>query len=1303
MINRLEDKEVYNPIREHIKINFEQVDNVDHALAYISNDLSIKSFNPQKSRVLIFVPTRKKSENISELLSAKLNSDNLSYGNKIDFYHAGLDGIEREEKFDQFNNGEIVMLVATKAFGMGMDIKNIHYIYHIEPASTFEDYLQEVGRAGRNQELLGEAGFSTENPIQTVCLFQKDDFKKLKDKLHDSQITWTQLNEVKEAVFEYVNQFNALNIDTETPFALPLDLLEQSNLADDKFNKDTFFRVSLYWLEKLKRIKLGVYTPTQLPIKLLNDSSSSNIGLVGDYELKKQLNSLLTGLNVYQRDNFPDSQFVMIEMNKLKAFVSNLSFGKLLGLLFRAQSLGLICIERTITLEPTKTRIDELKEWEDMESNQDPTSPILEATFELAYEILNSTTLGEQVSFNSAYLDQLSNEVIINNFVPEKIFWKETKGKQNKELSEKEIAKNQIDDFLKKRSKFALKVISFLPKVKHKTVIQITPDSEHPDITQLVYNGYQKHEDWKALLKTFKEKLYSLIQIVSQEFISENEKRFNIVELIVQLEIEDKEEDYFQKIVFMVKALGYLKGYGSLLPMGIELFIKNTAPLEEADQTSQDYAVLSEFNESNQMRELRLLALECLSGINRDEYDGYIKDYFRAASVSDIIRLLEEKLGEEHENLKAFRTEALKQAKEKLNPEQLAVYNANINQNLQIIAGPGSGKTHTLTLRVARLIQEEKVNPDNILVLAYNRAVVIELKERLERLFRALGYGKLIKRLKVFTFHGFCKFCLNKELDNLDFANWTPTFIQKAQKEPGLIAQKLGNIKYVFVDEFQDITNERMELLNLIANPESTKVCVIGDPNQSIYGYERAAVGDTMNPKPFYDRFQDIYAPLELNLINNYRSFPDILVKAEELLNLNKSKFELPPLKALKEPEKDDVYCHIIKHKNGERSWLDWLKDLIEAKEESGVNKYNQVAIMFRTNDEVYKAYNTVKEKIKGVRFRIQGGASSPYRSREFYHFLSSFEKKSEQLVESNFIEIFKKNKELTKESFPNWDKYLFNLFHCLLIEFNNFKDEETSYADLIDFIEDIANRDDGQFGKIYDNNIRKISSERAEQEVVITTMHKVKGIEYDAVIIPPSFANLPLRLGIDDNYTEQKIEEDIEEERRLLYVAYTRAKYKLVVIKYNRELSLDRNETYKFPDDTKDKLGIKIQDGIDKLNISWAAQDYPETKNKVFEKLRDNITLGSPVKLQKVTRGKYTFWEVLCNNITSGQITTKYYPMTDKTELNGFLVSSIERYTYAETLLYDEKNKTNFSNKWCEKAKTRGYIYLVDFAGFGK
>ena len=103
---------------------------------------------------------------------------------------------------------------------------------------------------------------------------------------------------------------------------------------------------------------------------------------------------------------------------------------------------------------------------------------------------------------------------------------------------------------------------------------------------------------------------------------------------------------------------------------------------------------------------------------------------------------------------------------------------------------------------------------------------------------------------------------MRDNIQNLEFDEWIPKFIEIAQYEPGIISNKLGVIRYVFVDEFQDITNERLSLLKLILNSKTTFTTVIGDPNQSIYGYERVQQGGNRSPKDNYDDFAKSYNPL---------------------------------------------------------------------------------------------------------------------------------------------------------------------------------------------------------------------------------------------------------------------------------------------------------------------------------------------------------------------------------------------------------------------------------------------------------
>jgi superfamily I DNA/RNA helicase len=1290
MIERINEQVAYNPVREHINIEFLMVADKSQQVAAILDDLLNQGFDPSLSRVLIFVRSRKLAEELTEEIIDSLEKISMPWAENVGFFHAGMDSTDRETNYDDFQNGKKLILVATKAFGMGMDIPNIHYVYHFGPSSTFEDFLQEVGRAGRNKEKLNIAGFSIENPIKTKCILTKEDFGKLKDLNHKSAISWNNIKAVQKVIFNYVSKFKPLKPNSQEAFPLPFDLLNSDSQFDEEHDKDSLFRLSLYWLERLGRIRLGLFTPAFLPIKL--NEEGINFQLIKNDEQRLEVATFCELLQAYKAAKFPEKDTIAIPMVDLRQLANNKNHFELFRFLFAAQKAKAISIDRYITLEPTELRtaeIDSLSLY-----NKGLT---IEAVFELAEKILNSTKLRGQVSFDGSYLDSLVHEVADEYFLPNKVFWTEFTKKSNKERSAEEICRKLKEDFIKKRLKFAFSIITMLPKMRHQSIIQTTENKKKGEVVNLIYNGNTTIEQWLRPLQNIKKDLDQFILKVAADFKSTGKKTLNYSDLLIKLGCEDKDLDYFPNLIFLSKALGYFKGGGTLIPMGIELFIDDISEINEKDRTGKDYPVFQDFKEGLQLKELRLLALECLSQLKkRTDQDLFIKNYFTCSSSSELLMLLEEKFGEGHPNLKAFRKEALAREEAKLSEQQRKVYDTPIDVNLQVLAGPGSGKTHTLTLRVARLIQNEQVNPEQILILAYNRAVVVELKDRLAKLFKELGYSKLISRLKVFTFHGFCKFCLENELDEVAFDSWVPEFLKKLNHSPGRINQKLGLIKYVFVDEFQDITNNRLELLKRIADPERARICVIGDPNQSIYGYDRINEGGKISPKPYYDAFARIYNPTEYNLTINYRSYPEIIAAAEDLLSKNKPEFILPKLEAFNKSEAFSNSCEIINWKETKVDWRDVLKKLLT--EEYGPGKrYQQIAIMYRSNEEVFRAFNEIQGLgLQGVRARVQGSSSSPYRSREFFHFIKLFKEKRLDSIPSSYIKNFEKEKDQILSKYSNWDNYLINLLHCILIEFQVEMGDDSTYQDLIDFIEDLTGRDEGHYAKIFEKHINEVNEGFAVRELVLTTMHKVKGVEYDAVIIPPSFTDLPLKEELDS----ARLEELIEEERRLLYVAYTRAKYRLVVLKFERELALDIGVSHIFSDKIKSSLGIVVKSGLDKFFISYGATD---SGNLHFDLIK-NLKVGQSLDLVKPTTNwflKVGSSKIGClNGKISNIITNK---SEGKSRVTGFSISSIEVWTYEETLAFDIKNETNFAKSWAEKAKERGYIYLTEFSGFGK
>lgn len=1344
-INRLENYiKAYNPIREHIAINFETSEDAEHKLTNIAQALFDSSFNPKISRCLVFVRKRKDAEENVQLLENKLNKifAGKNFTGRVAYFHAGMNAEERQEVYSSYKTGETYILLATKAFGMGMDIPNIHHVYHYGPSGTLEDYLQEVGRAGRNEKQLNNAGFSNDNPIQTKCFLEKDDFGRIKTLLQNGRITWTNLVAVYNAIKIYYSKFRNFETQRDKPIVLPFNILSQTSEFDNIHDKDQLLRLSLYWLEKLERIKLGFYAPGQLEFSGFDKPADNKIE-------SKEERKLIAEVEKAWNEKDEGSEAISIELNKLITATELSNTSDLLKLIFKCQKKKILRYENELIIYPTKKKMDELKYFND--NNRATTYyPTFEAVYELSVKLMGMTTEKQQKQFDGSILEEQKRIIAGEFFNDNSLPWLVEKDNNGIiiEKSRKKIKAEQ-KDFEQNKAKYAFTLADFIPKVRHQTLIT-HKIGQKPKIVQVIYNGCKEKEDWKKFLKEFRKDLISLLKYVSKTFIIKGTKRYNVSELALQLGLEEKETEYIENILVFANWLGYLHYEGTFLPMGIELYLQSQKEIRHEESNSTDKQIYEEFQTTQKLRELRLIALECLSEFDKKyeieeskkKKDKFITDYFGCVDSGQIISLLIDHLGEDHEALKGFRDEALKQAvygedtengerKGGLSDEQLKVYEADIDSNVQVIAGPGSGKTHTLTLRVARLIHQENIRPENILVLAYNRAVVIELKERLTKLFSLLGYSNIIGRLKVFTFAGFCKYCLRDSLRDVPVNEWEIEFNRVYQNQPGLVNIILGTIKYVFVDEFQDITETRLNLLSKIAPSHSTFLTVIGDPNQSIYGFERVDEGGSRSPKPYYDLFKQKYQPVEFHLNHNYRSYPNILTYAETVIERNTENFGVTHLIPIRKTQTQG-YREIIDWETERVDWLAKLRLILDENHPENVNeKYHQVAIMFRSNREIFRAYNKIQNaNIQNIRLRIQGESEQFTRIREIAWLLDFFKQDLNKRISRELISEFRLRKIEAINRFPNWDKYYFDFFECLILEFKIQLEDDSTHNDFIDFVEEVSKKDDGQLSKIYYKFYREVNPNERKTEVVLTTMHKVKGLEFDAVIIPPSFydADIPVfelkkliaaekkkaelnAIEFNEDLCKAVIFKDfIEEERRLMFVALTRARYRLVLFIWKREQAILNGHKLAFPPETIQQLGISIQSGYDKFFISWGAKQY--NFNNYFERIEKDIKQGDPVIITRniVNHNGNTWSEFMlsANNLLFGRLVSNPFQNEGQNYMNGFSVSGIYRYTYQDTIEYDlthfDRNgrNTNYAENWCEAAKDKGYIYIIEFSGYG-
>ena len=270
--------EDYNPIRNHISMAFKTVAASDDARrTAIEQYIQEKHVDAKLSRMLVFCLLRAQCEECADELEARLHEriGITDDGNPtVDYFHAGMSGEEREGAIERFKDGGTPYLCATKAFGMGMDIPNVHYVVHYSPPRVLEDYLQEVGRAGRSKKMYEVAGFGDKHPIPAVCLVANNDFRRHVDKLKTSQLVWSNLAEVLEIVRRFIENIRPLEEAQIKPVVVPVSLWSKDDFASDT----TMFRIALYWLEQLNRIKLGYSQPANILIELLKQDEDSGAG-----------------------------------------------------------------------------------------------------------------------------------------------------------------------------------------------------------------------------------------------------------------------------------------------------------------------------------------------------------------------------------------------------------------------------------------------------------------------------------------------------------------------------------------------------------------------------------------------------------------------------------------------------------------------------------------------------------------------------------------------------------------------------------------------------------------------------------------------------------------------------------------------------------------------------------------------------------------------------------------------------------------------------------------------------------------
>ncbi|MGV3684876.1 MAG: RecQ family ATP-dependent DNA helicase [Daejeonella sp.] len=195
-----------------------------------------------KGSGIVYVRNRRETQEISRLLNLE--------GIPAEFYHAGLDSAARSKKQLSWKSSETRVMVATNAFGMGIDKGDVRFVVHLDLPESLEAYYQEAGRAGRD-----------EKKAYTVLLYTTSDKSRLLKKLEQSYPT---VKEIKQ-VYHYLGNYFQLAYGAGEGLTLEIDVADFCN----RFKLDAIKTLNAFkFLEHDEYIALSetIFLPSRVQI-----------------------------------------------------------------------------------------------------------------------------------------------------------------------------------------------------------------------------------------------------------------------------------------------------------------------------------------------------------------------------------------------------------------------------------------------------------------------------------------------------------------------------------------------------------------------------------------------------------------------------------------------------------------------------------------------------------------------------------------------------------------------------------------------------------------------------------------------------------------------------------------------------------------------------------------------------------------------------------------------------------------------------------------------------------------------------
>lgn len=749
-------------------------------------------------------------------------------------YHGKMEKQEKSENQDAFISGETQIMVATSAFGMGVDKKDVGMVIHFEISDSLENYIQEAGRAGRDEHIVADC----------YVLFNEEDLSKHFILLNQTKLSIKEIQQVWKAIKD-ITRFRSQMSNSA------LEIARKAGWDDNVAEIETRVTTAIAALEEAGYLKRGQNMPKIFANSILSKNAQEAIQKI-NASSKFEERQKAMGVRIIKK-LFSSKSKKDVDEEFAESRIDHISDH--LGIV-KEEVIDIINLLREENiLADAKDLTAFIKKGE-----QKSRSLQLVESFGSIENYLLGVLEEEEKSFHLKAMNEEAEQQGCLDASPQKIktllnFW-----------AIKNWVKRQHQTFSKNHFVALLQQPKALLKdklAKRHELAKFIIDRLHAKSLDLVNHGDSEKEE-------------VLVEFSVHELKTAYETQMSLFKL--QIEIDDIEDT-----LFYLSRIEAIKIEGGFMVVYNKLTIERLEQDNKRRYKQEDYQKLHQFyeNKAQQIHIVGEYAQKMLSDYK--EALQFVEDYFQLNYASFLSKYFK---GSRADDIKRNITPAkFRQLFGELSPTQLNIIKDNTAQHIVVAAGPGSGKTRVLVHKLASLLLMEDVKHEQLLMLTFSRAAATEFKKRLHQLI-----GNAANFVEINTFHAYC-FDLLGKVGTLEksgaILKTTVDKIRQREVEPSRITKTV-----LVIDEAQDMDPDEYRLVQvLMEQNEEMRVIAVGDDDQNIYEFRGA---DSRQLR----KFIEAHKATTYELVVNYRSKSNLVAYTNQFVQSIGHRLKATPIVA---------------------------------------------------------------------------------------------------------------------------------------------------------------------------------------------------------------------------------------------------------------------------------------------------------------------------------------------------------------------------------------------------------------------